>query len=44
MTNERRTENGEKTVSSISGTAKIGQVHKTIKLEHSLIPNTLKIS
>ena len=33
----------EKRISSISGTVKIGQGHKRIKLEHSLIPNTLKI-
>ena len=41
MTKEARTYNGEKTVSSISSTGKIGQLHvKKIKLEHCLTPCT----
>ena len=41
MTKEARIYNGEKTVSSISGAVKIGQLHeKKMKLEHSLTPYT----
>ena len=37
MTKEPRTYNGEKTVSSIRGAEKTGQLHgKNMKLEHSL--------
>ena len=41
MTKEARIYNGEKTVSSISGAGKTGQLHvKELKLEHSLTPYT----
>ena len=41
MTKEARIYNGEKTVSSISGAGKTGQLHvKTMKLKHSLTPYT----
>ena len=41
MTKEARIYNGEKTVSSISGAGKTGQLHvKRMKLEHSLKPYT----
>ena len=44
MTKEARTYNGEKIVSSISGSGKTGQLHvRRIKLQHSLTPYT-KIS
>ena len=44
MTKEARVNNGGKTVSSINGAGKTGQVHvKKMKLEHSLVPFT-KIS
>ena len=33
-------EYGEKTVSSISGAGKTGQLHEKMKLEHSLTPYT----
>ena len=36
MTKEARIYKGEKTVSSISGAGKTGQLHVKIKLEHSL--------
>ena len=39
MTKEARLYNGEKTVSSINGAGKTGQLHvKKMKLEHSLTP------
>ena len=37
---EARIYNGEKTASSISGAGKTGQLHKKMKLEHSLTPYT----
>ena len=41
LTRETRIYNGEKTVPSISGAGKIGQVHvKKMKLEHFLTPYT----
>ena len=41
MTKEARICNGEMTVSSISGTGKIGQLHcKRMQLEYSLTPYT----
>ena len=41
MTKEARIYNGEKTVSSISGAGKTGQLHvKNMKLEHSVTPFT----
>ena len=48
MTKEARIHSGEKTVSSISGAGKTGQLHmkKKMKLEHSLIihKNKLKMN
>ena len=41
MTKEARIYNGEKTVSSVSGAGKTGQLHgNRMKLEHSLTPCT----
>ena len=40
MTTETRIYNGEKTVSSISGAGKTGQLHVRMKVEHSLTPHT----
>ena len=40
MTKEARVYNGEKTVSSISGAGKTGQLHVRVKLEHFLTPYT----
>ena len=40
MTEEARIYNAEKTVSSISGAGKTGQLHERMKLEHSLTPYT----
>ena len=40
MTKEARIYNGEKTVSSVSGAGKAGQLCKRRKLEHSLRPYT----
>ena len=40
MTKEARIHNGEKTVSSISGVGKTGQLHAKMKSEHSLTSYT----
>ena len=41
LTKEARIYNGEKTVSSINGVGKTGQLHiKRMKLEHFLTPHT----
>ena len=40
MTKKAWLHNGDKTVSSISGAGKTGQLHEKMKLEHSLTPYT----
>ena len=40
MTKKARLYNGDKTVSSISGAGKTGQLHEKMKLEHYLTPYT----
>ena len=40
MTKEAKIYNGEKTVDSISGAGKTGQLHVKVKLEYSLTPYT----
>ena len=40
MTKKARLYSGDKTVSSISGAGKTGQLHEKMKLEHYLTPYT----